>query len=234
MHLEIARALEGQYEARLGEHASELAEHFSYATDAADLAKAVRYGEVATERARSVYAYGEVARLLERVLQVDELLPPDPAKQCGLLLALGDALLGCGDPRRAAEQAAPNAFKLAESLQDSTKASAACRTAILGIVRFGGITMPSRPAFRRWAERADRYAAPDTPDRVRADISLATVLHEEAREEEASALQARAVALAEKLDDEDALFFVAWMMEAWPARDGRGAISSSVPTSASM
>jgi hypothetical protein len=39
----------------------ELAEHFSHSTDPADLAKAVKYGEMAAKRASSVYAYAEAA-----------------------------------------------------------------------------------------------------------------------------------------------------------------------------
>ena len=53
-------------QSRLDEHAAELAEHFSHSTDAADLTKAVKYGEMAAERALDVYAYGEAVRLLDQ------------------------------------------------------------------------------------------------------------------------------------------------------------------------
>src|SRR5207244_4496744 len=50
VHQEVARAMEAQYAARLDEHAVELAEHFAQSTDPADLAKAVRYSELAGRR----------------------------------------------------------------------------------------------------------------------------------------------------------------------------------------
>ena len=79
IHQEVARALEQQYAARLDEHAAELAEHFAQSTDRDDLAKAVRYGELAAQRALAVYAYGEAARHLEQALDVQEVL--DPGRQ---------------------------------------------------------------------------------------------------------------------------------------------------------
>src|SRR5581483_6678030 len=42
-HQQVARALEAQYANRLEEHAAEMAEHFSQATDPEGLAKAVHY-----------------------------------------------------------------------------------------------------------------------------------------------------------------------------------------------
>jgi len=88
LHQQIARALETQHASRLAEHATELAEHFSYSSDAADLGKAVRYGELAAERASAVYAHSEAAELYRRALDVQEVLDPDDhAKRCDLLLA---------------------------------------------------------------------------------------------------------------------------------------------------
>jgi class 3 adenylate cyclase/tetratricopeptide (TPR) repeat protein len=87
-HQQIARALETQYADRLEEHATELADHFSYSSDPADLAKAVGYGEMAAARASGVFAHSEAASLLQRALDVQEVLDPhDRAKRCDLLLA---------------------------------------------------------------------------------------------------------------------------------------------------
>ena len=62
----------------------------------------MRYGELAAQRALSVYAYGEAVRHLEQALEVQEVLDPDDkAKRCDLLLALGEALLPAGEPLRA-------------------------------------------------------------------------------------------------------------------------------------
>ena len=105
----------------LEEHAAELAEHFAQSTDAEDLSKAVRYGELAAQRALAVYAYGEAVRHLEQALQAQEVLDPDDdAKRCDLLLALGEALGPAGEPLRAAEDVAPQALELAERLDDRT------------------------------------------------------------------------------------------------------------------
>ena len=59
LHQQVARTIEQQYQARLEEHAVELAEHFSHSSDPSDLAKAVEYGEMAARRATAVYAYWE-------------------------------------------------------------------------------------------------------------------------------------------------------------------------------
>jgi hypothetical protein len=68
----------------LEEHAVELAEHFAFFSDSDELAKAVDYGEMAARRAMSVVDYREASRLLERCLQVQEVLDPDDkAKRYG-------------------------------------------------------------------------------------------------------------------------------------------------------
>jgi len=99
LHQHVGRALEEVDEKRLEEHAAELAEHFSYSSDPADLSKAVNYGEMAAERAASVYAFGEEVRLLEQALKVQEVLDPDDrAKRCDLLIDLGGVLTVIGEP----------------------------------------------------------------------------------------------------------------------------------------
>src|SRR5205814_7435438 len=70
LHQQVARALEQQHATRLDDRAAELAEHFAHSSDPVDLTKAVHYGQVAAERAMSVYAYAEATRLLEQALEV--------------------------------------------------------------------------------------------------------------------------------------------------------------------
>src|SRR4029077_15939103 len=94
LHQQGARAPGAVYGRRLEEHAAELAEHYAYSSDPADLTKAVEYGELAAQRALSVYAYSEATRPREQALKVQEVLAPDDkAKRCDLLLALGEAML---------------------------------------------------------------------------------------------------------------------------------------------
>jgi len=207
MHQEVARVLERQYGNRLEEHAAELAEHFAQSTDAGDLRKAIAYAERAAARALAVYAYGEAARHLEQALDVQEVLDPDDkAKRCDLLLALGEALLPAGEPARVFERVAPQALELAEALEDNGRASLACQLAVEALGRYGNLAMGGTAVHRHWAERADRYAAPRTLARVRADLALGRVYRGGGNLAEASALEKAAVALAQQLGDPDAIF----------------------------
>jgi predicted ATPase len=72
LHQAIARVLEDLYARMPDEHASELAEHYSFSSDAADLAKAVHYGRLAAKRDIAVFAYTEAVRQLKRALHLQE------------------------------------------------------------------------------------------------------------------------------------------------------------------
>jgi eukaryotic-like serine/threonine-protein kinase len=174
LHQQVARSLETQYAKRLEEHAAELAEHFSQSTDPADLAKAVYYGEMAAQRAVSVYAYGEAVRLLEQALKVQRVLDPDDrAKICDLLLALGDDLISAGESQRAFDVVLQEAFSLAEAIGDKVRAASACSLAMLGLLLHGaGLGSWVTTEAAQWVDRADRYAAPDRPERVWANIGV--------------------------------------------------------------
>ncbi|MCH6556341.1 MAG: AAA family ATPase, partial [Chloroflexi bacterium] len=210
LHQQVARVLEEVYSRRLEEHSAELAEHFSYSSDSDDLAKAVQYGEMAAERSMAVYAYGEASRLLEQALQVQEVLDPDDkARRCDLLLSLGEALLPAGEPRRVMDAVAPEAFTLAEAVSDRARASRACRIASDAIFRYGGYLMAGTPEYLQWVERADRYAEPGTTERVYADLRLRGVRWGEGKFTEARALALRAMELARKLEDPEALYSAA-------------------------
>ena len=206
LHQQVARALEQGYAARLEEHAVELAEHFSYSSDPADLSKAVEYGEMAARRAIAVYAYGEAVGHLERCLQVQEVLDPnDKAVRCDLLLALGEALMPSGEPMRAAEEVAEEAFGLAESLADNHRLSLACLMAIEGLSRYS-TNMSVNPQYRDWVARADQYASSGTAARVQADLALYGVRRREGRIAEAWELQRKALETARQLNDKESLF----------------------------
>jgi tetratricopeptide (TPR) repeat protein len=168
LHQQVARALEEIYASRIEEHAAELAEHFSHSSDAADLKKAVSYGEMAAKRATDVYAYGEAVRLLEQALKVQEILDPgDKAKRCDLLLTLCDILFLAAELKRIEETEAPAALSLAESLADENRASKACISAIYAT---GFQLNANRSPFFKWAEKLDRYARPGTIERAYVDF----------------------------------------------------------------
>jgi hypothetical protein len=207
LHQQVAAALEKQYARRLDEHAAELAEHFAQSTDRADLAKAVRYGELAAERAMGVYAYGEAVRHLEQALAVQEVLDPhDKAKRCDLLLALGGALVSAGGATRAIETVAPEALEIAEATGDRRRASKACRIVQRGVGQASNLIW----AARDWAQKADRYAEEGSVDRVYADVFVG--LYSIGNLHDRLSYWRRATELALRLDDPQALIDAA----TWP------------------
>jgi DNA-binding CsgD family transcriptional regulator len=169
-HQQVARTLESTYARRLSEHAAELAEHFAHSTDAADLAKAVAYGEMAADQAMRVYASGQAERLLRQALLAQDVLDPDEiSKRCDLLLKLGEALLPQEQPGRVVETAS-QAFELAESNHDPLRAARAAVQALEALER-----VPRGVSFAEvgeWVARADRHATVGTPERVYADLYL--------------------------------------------------------------
>jgi DNA-binding CsgD family transcriptional regulator len=214
LHQQVAHALEEVHARRLGEYAAELAEHYSFSSDAADLAKAVSYGELAARRASDVFAYGEAARQLERALAVQDLVDPDDrAKRLDLLLAMGAALFPSGETERVIENVTPDALALAEALGDRARAFRTCRLALdcLFVVgannlRGGLNRTPHISEFRAWAERAGRCADPDSIERVYADLAFAHALLVEGHYRRARELRLEALALARQHGDAEAMF----------------------------
>ena len=210
LHQRVGEAIEKAYPDRLEDHASELADHFTNAPAISDLAKAVAYGEMAARQAQSVYAYGEAVRLLEQALQVQEVVEPDDkARRCDLLLALGEALMPAGEPRKVLDSVAPEAFALAEALADRGRASRASQVALEALTRYGAATVIGSPEAGLWVERADRYAEPGTRERVFADVTMAAVRLGEGNLAEGKALRLGGLELARALDDPESLFFAA-------------------------
>lgn len=209
LHQRVARALEQIYAGRLEEHAAELAEHTAYSADPVDLAKAVAYGRMAARRAADVYAFGEEARQLDQAIKVQEVLDPDDrATRCDLLLDLGGALISAGEAGRSLVEVVPAAFDLAESIGDDARASRSAQIAFRGIDRHRTLTVPS-DELNVWTERANRYAEEGTLDRAYADVLLGTQLLSEGKNREAWPWFERALDLAERLGDAEALLIAA-------------------------
>jgi len=217
LHQQVARSLETLYAKRLKEHATELAEHFSHSTDPTDLKKAIEYGEMAAKRAIDVYAYGEAVRLLGQALEVQEVLDPDDkAKRCDLLLALGDALLLAGEHQHVIDVEAPQALSLAEVIADSARAARACLLAMRGLTVYG-VPLMTSPGATQWAAQADRYAQPNTVERVMADMMLGLVEWSRVSSSpQGIALFTRALDLARRLGDLDTYWWTAgiWLYTA--------------------
>jgi tetratricopeptide (TPR) repeat protein len=208
LHQQIARTLEKQYQNRLEEHATELAEHFSHSSNAANLKKAVKYGEMAAQRAANVYAYGEAVRLLEQALKVQRVVnPDDKGKVCDLLLTLGNALHEAGQARRAFDVELPEAFALAETIGDRQRASRVCAmaTTALSGLGAGAPWVWTSPETVQWLEQMDRYAEPDTVERVWVNMLMGYVRFLMGETREGIALMRRALDLARDLGDNESL-----------------------------
>jgi DNA-binding CsgD family transcriptional regulator len=217
LHQQVARVLEEIHARRLEEHAAELAEHYSFSSATSDLSKAVDYATMASQRATEVFAHGEAARQLERALAVQELVDPDDRlKGLDLLLALGAALLASGETERVVQHVAPKALALAEGLGDRSRSFRICRLTLECLFVFGGAAQggmnrglnraPLVDEYRMWAERAGRYAEPDSVECIYADLALAHALVIGGQFVEVRALRLKALALARQHRDAEALF----------------------------
>ena len=212
LHQQVGRALEGVYADRLEDHADELSEHFAQSTEPEDLEKALKYGEMAAERAMSVYASSEAARLLEQALQVQEVLDPEnKAKRCDLLIALGEALMPAGDSLHVYEDVAPDAFALAEAIGDDDRASRVCSLAVDAGWRYSAGVAVQEPEFGVWADRFDRLATPGTSHRVLADLAM-SMMYLQRDTGEVWRLRKRALDLSRQLGDSHLFVMIASMI----------------------
>jgi len=206
MHNEVAKALEQHYEGRLEEHAAELAEHFSHSSTEDDLRKAVEYGQLAAARSKSVNAYSEAVRYLDQALEVQEVLnPKDGEARLELLAKLATALVSAGEQERVITDVGKGAFELAESLGDGTGAARIAETVIWALIYQQGTTTFATPDFRMWGDRIGAHAAPDSRERVMADLWLSWSYWTARQQEPCWDLRRRALDLARRLGDAEAL-----------------------------
>jgi tetratricopeptide (TPR) repeat protein len=210
LHQQVGRALEVVYGTRLEEHAAELAEHFVQSTEAGDLAKALRYSELAAQRSLAVFAYGEAAQHWERALRTQEVLDPEGgAKRCDLLVAMGEAMLLASESERGILGVAAEALALAEGLNDSLRAARVSLLALDTISTSRGGPAGTTVEYGGWLELADRYAPPGTYERLRTEqraVGREIVL---GRQRAAVHRARRALALARELGNEESLCSVA-------------------------
>src|SRR5262249_30978367 len=126
LHRQAGEVLEAAYAGDLDSHLTELAHHFFAAAPSGEEERALDYARRAGERAASLLAYEEAARLYEMALTlgVADIL------RCDLLLALGDAQARAGD-----ESGAKQTFLQAADLARGLQASEQLARAALG---YGG------------------------------------------------------------------------------------------------
>ncbi|UCD09088.1 MAG: hypothetical protein JSU79_00110, partial [Dehalococcoidales bacterium] len=206
LHQQVARALEEVFASRLQEHASELAEHFSYSTEPADLTKAVSYGEMAAQRATNVYEFGEAVRLLQQALKVQEVLNPDDiAKRCDLFIALAVAYWKAGDPQHALDVECIEAYSLAKELDDADRIARSCIVTMWAIFTSGSAAALGSREGLRWAEEADKYARDSTVERAWSDYFLGTIKGLRGSDAEGYSLVMKARDQAVKINDRELL-----------------------------
>ena len=173
---------------------------------------------MAARQAFRVYAYGENVRLLEHVLQVQEVLDPDAKeKRCDLLRMLSNALTNIGEPQRALNTELPEALYLAESINDTARASRVCLMAMMTLYNIGTSLAANSPEFALWVERAEHYAAPDTVDHAWASAFKGTMYCVSGRYKEGITLLKSAVKLARKLGNTNAFWMSAFMYSQYAA-----------------
>jgi class 3 adenylate cyclase/DNA-binding CsgD family transcriptional regulator len=216
LHRRAGEAMEATWSADTA--MAELAHHFLQAALDGDAAPALRYAMRAAAQATERLAYEEGVRLYREARAAVRLLhPPDPAAACDVLLGLGDVLLAAGEPRRAVDEAAPEALSHAERLDDRARASRACQLALEGLFRYGVVTAASTPEWREWAERAARYAEPGSADEVRAHVAL-SLHYFSFSSDRAWELSRQALADATRIDDPELSAVAAFSVVNWPWR----------------
>ncbi|HEY1293214.1 MAG TPA: AAA family ATPase [Chloroflexota bacterium] len=202
-HRLIGSVLEEVYSDRLDEHAGELATHYAHSSDPADLARALTYDQLAAEQATRVYAYGAAARHLDRALQIESVLEVRaPVIRCELLLGMGEAMLAMEQSPGTVAGVAAEAFDLANANDDGQRAARAAILALDALSRpWHPVSLLDTPEVREWMARVDRFAAPNSIERVYAEIWVGTLAVVTRRPEAITAPLLRAMDLATRLGD---------------------------------
>ncbi len=199
-HLKVAEALE---RATVGEPAwSEIAHH-AFAAGADGLATALDASERAAERDLARLAFEEAIATLERALDALDRAAPSPLRRAHLLLRLGHARLRGGDVdggRRDCMAAADLARQLGD---DDLFAAAALE--IGSVFHFGHVQPDLASLLEEALERLD---AADSPLRARLMARLAAALQPALDPTAPVDLARRAIAMARRTGDEDALLAV--------------------------
>jgi tetratricopeptide (TPR) repeat protein len=126
LHRQVGEALERLVDA--DEHLAELAYHFFKAGSTADSEKAAGYAQRAGDRAMTILAYEEAARLYQMSMDaLDRAAVVDTRQRCDLLLALGQAYQRAGNTP-ANKAVVLRAAELARTLGDANTLARAALT----------------------------------------------------------------------------------------------------------
>lgn len=200
LHQRIASTLERSHGDNLTPWLSALAHHFRAAGSAGGTEKAIEYATLAARQAEATLAYEEAARLYADAVQMTP--PAREAERCPLLLALGEA-----QTKSAEHQAAIETFTEAAKIARRIAAPTALARAVLGYEtcswRVGG---PGVVAAALAKEALEANSPLDSPQRVRLLAALCRALVFADRVDAAVAIHRQAVAMARRLNDDEALF----------------------------
>ncbi len=197
LHHRIAHELEELLGDEPGARVSELAHHWSMATDI-DLPRATRYARMAGERALAELAPDEGLRWFSQALELQgREAEPDPRERCELLIGLGGAQLQIGDTD--SRETLLEASRIASTLADAELAAAAALTNNRGeSSSFGQVDKERLIAIERAIELDD----PSDPGRRARLLALQAVeLLWDADFERRWALANEAVSLARSAGD---------------------------------
>jgi class 3 adenylate cyclase len=173
LHRQVAEALEEQCGDEPGERLGELAAHWATAVVSTDAAKALRYAQLAAERALEQLAPDEAARWYEQALELHaQALSGDRSLRCELLIGLGEAQRQVGNPEH--RQTLLDADRLAQDLGDADRLA----RAVLASTRGFSSSIGAVDEERVQALEAAAQALPESdPRRARVLALLASELH---------------------------------------------------------
>jgi tetratricopeptide (TPR) repeat protein len=196
LHGLAGEALERVHASDLGPHLAEVAHHFVQAAPAGEVDRAVEYARRAGDRAASLLAYEEAARLYRLALQAGGPGWEDQRSRCEVLLALGDVEMKAGDA--AASKAA---FLEAGRLARASGLPEQLARAALG---YGGRFVwlragPDRDVVRLLEEALAALPEQDGELRARLLARLAGALRDQPSPELRDELSRQAVEMARRL-----------------------------------
>jgi tetratricopeptide (TPR) repeat protein len=198
LHSRVGEALEDLHAADPGPHLTELAHHFVLAAPADDGERAVRYARLAGDRAVSLLAYEEAARLYRLALRAAGQRAGDPRSRCELMLALGDVQMKAGDAAGSkATFLEAGRLSRAHGLPEHLARAALGHGGRFVWLRAGR----DRDVVRLLEEALTALPEEDSELRVRLLARLAGALRDQPSSEVRDALSGRAVEMARRLED---------------------------------
>jgi DNA-binding SARP family transcriptional activator len=199
LHRRVAETLQA-HRAELRPDVAELAHHYFQARHVGGVEPAIRYAREAADRAAESLAWEDEARQLERALDAERLRErPDAADRAELLLALGEALT------RAGHAPARTVFATAAAVARGREPEQLARAAIGYGGRYYEAGVIDTKLIELLREALDSVRPEEGELRSRLVARLAEILHFAGDPETSLRLSGEAVALAERLGDEETL-----------------------------